>query len=130
MPTAVIDLGRIQSRMLAISIRQPWAHRILYEGKNIENRKWPPYVFGPVLIHASLKIDPEQAEAVTPDMPRGGIVGAVEIDACVRHSDSPWFTGPYGFLLKNPIPLSFIPCPGRLRFFRPPIDPEQIVLAA
>lgn len=50
---------------------------------------------------------------------RGGcIVGTVEIVGCVKQSDSPWFNGPYGFVLRNPKPLDTpIPYKGALGFF-------------
>jgi hypothetical protein len=43
--------------MKILSIRQPWAYLITRGSKNIENRGWPTNYRGPVLIHASLKID-------------------------------------------------------------------------
>lgn len=50
-------------------------------------------------------------------MLRGGIVGSVEIVDCVRWCDSPWFGGPWGFVLRDPRPLPFYSCRGALRFF-------------
>jgi hypothetical protein len=58
---------------------------------------------------------PQSSELV-----RGGIVGSVEIVYCVTGSDSPWFMGPYGFVLRNPIILPFQPCKGALKFFNAP----------
>lgn len=64
------------------------------------------------------------------DLQRGGIVGSVEIVDCVTRSDSPWFVGKYGFLLRDPKPLPFTPWKGQLGFFdvpkvalTQPIDP-------
>lgn len=52
------------------------------------------------------------------DLPRGGIVGTVEIVDCVEQSDSPWFFGRYGFVLRNPQVLpEIIPVKGALGFF-------------
>ena len=134
--------------MLALSIRQPWASLILSAGKNVENRGWPASVRGRILIHAAARMtraDHEDALAFAvaairrdtrnhrtlprtlremgmafEDLPRGGIVGTVEIADCVTGSDSPWFTGPYGFMLRNPRPLPFVPWRGRLGFFDVP----------
>jgi hypothetical protein len=53
------------------------------------------------------------------ELPRGGIVGAVEIADCVTASPSPWFMGGYGFVLRHPQVLEFRPCRGALKFFRP-----------
>jgi hypothetical protein len=119
--TAPLDV--LCGKMVALSIRQPWAHRILFEGKDIENRSWATRFRGPVLIHAGKAVDADDRESVTPDMRRGGIVGLVEIVDCVADSDSEWFFGRYGFVLRNPVPLQFVPCKGRLGFFRPDIEP-------
>ncbi|WP_245491574.1 hypothetical protein [Mesorhizobium sp. M7A.F.Ca.ET.027.02.1.1] len=53
------------------------------------------------------------------ELPRGGIVGTVDIVDCVAESASPWFFGRYGFVLRNVEPLDeFIPVKGALGFFR------------
>ncbi|HGG04711.1 MAG TPA: hypothetical protein ENK28_04580 [Aliiroseovarius sp.] len=44
--------------------------------------------------------------------------GIAEITDCVTESDSPWFTGPYGLILKNVQPVQFIPVRGALGLFR------------
>lgn len=54
------------------------------------------------------------------DLQRGGIVGSVEIVDCVTASDSPWFVGKYGFMLRDPKPLPFTPWKGQLGFFDVP----------
>ena len=51
---------------------------------------------------------------------RGGIVGSVEIVDCVAVSDSPWFFGRFGFVLRDPKPLPFVPWKGQLGFFDVP----------
>lgn len=130
--------------MKALSIRQPWAWMILYGGKDIENRDWPTRFRGRVLIHASKGMTRAEWEdawdfvhgsgvfpeaAVTRavnekltfnNIPRGGIIGSVEIVDCVTHSDSRWFTGIYGFMLRNPVVLPVQPCRGALGFFDVP----------
>lgn len=135
--------------MLALSIRQPWASLILKAGKCIENRNWPTKVRGRVLVHAAkgmtrdehedaiafaveaIKTDPRNAEATRrttlrdlgfafEDLPRGGIIGSVEIVDCVRASESPWFVGEFGFVLRDPKPMPFTPWRGRLGFFDVP----------
>lgn len=135
--------------MLALSIRQPWASLILKAGKSIENRDWPTKVRGRILIHASkgmtraehedaidfavtaIRSDPRnqgKTKTVTlrelgfdfDALERGGIVGSVEIVDCVQHSDSPWFVGRYGFVLRDPRPLPFTPLKGQLGFFDVP----------
>lgn len=120
--------------MLALSIRQPWASLIIAAGKDIENRDWPTRVRGRILVHAAKgctrdEFDGAMASArgilgrpVPGDLksiPRGGFVGTVEIVDCVQRSDSPWFFGRYGFVLRDPQPLPdfFIPWKGQLGFF-------------
>lgn len=134
--------------MKAISIRQPWAWLILHGGKDIENRTWSTKVRGRVLIHASQGLTENEwraglmfalkAQGLAPpqspmparrDMPRGGIVGSVEIVDCVTGSDSPWYMGEVGFVLRDPRPLPFVPLKGRLGFFDVPanlLPPEYL----
>jgi hypothetical protein len=54
----------------------------------------------------------------------GGIVGVATITGCVGRSDSPWFVGEYGFVLKDARPLPFVPLRGQLGFFD---VPDEIV---
>ena len=125
---------------LALSIRQPWASLILLAGKDIENRTWETRVRGPILIHAAKGMTKrEYIEArsfasfatciLAPvrldvlelaHLPRGGIIGSVNLVDCVYQSDSPWFQGPYGFALRDPKPLPFVPVKGQLGFFDVP----------
>ena len=42
--------------MKALTIKQPWVHAILYEGKDIENRSWQRDFRG-WLLHASAQPD-------------------------------------------------------------------------
>ncbi len=124
--------------MIALSIRQPWAWLILHAGKDIENRDWKTPYRGRCLIHASKNCTKAEYSAaidflvdrgldrLSYDLPaidqfeRGGIVGAVDIVDCVDRSDSSWFVGDYGFVLRNPKPLAFTPYKGRLGFFNVP----------
>ena len=141
--------------MLALSIRQPWASLILKAGKDIENRDWPTKYRGRILIHAAkgmtqaehadaihfavgaIQHDPRNEGAAKRTtlrelgfdfgaLPRGGIVGSVEITDCVTDSGSPWFMGLYGFVLRDPQPLPFTPWKGRLGFFDVPLTIGQL----
>src|SRR5262249_36185898 len=72
--------------------------------ENIENRSWPTNYRGPVLIHASLKIDKQPCvdHGLDPTkLETGGVVGIAKIVDCVTTHRSRWFEGPYGFVLKN-----------------------------
>lgn len=123
--------------MNAISIRAPWWWFILYAGKDIENRDWYTNYRGKVLIHASKWFGKQEVyddfqdakefaglvglPSVTLGDMRclgGHIVGSVEIVGCITKSDSPWFFGKYGFVLKNPVALEKpYPVKGALGFF-------------
>ncbi len=128
--------------MKALSIRQPWAWLIINAGKDIENRTWHTNFRGKVLIHAGktmtradyeaaalfcmgLPVDPFTQDFFFPTFnglksQLGGIVGEVEIVDCVSWSNSQWFMGDYGFVLRNAKPLQFTPCKGALSFFDTP----------
>lgn len=113
--------------MKALSIRQPWAWMILHAGKSIENRTWQTSYRGPLLIHAGTRDDPsgwaviDELEAggltIPEEFHAGGIVGMVDMVEIVTHSDSPWFIGPYGWVLANPREVELYRCPGRLGLF-------------
>lgn len=93
--------------MLALSVRQPWAHAIVHLGKRCENRTWATRYRGPVLLQAAKGMTrDEYAGAVlwtnsqwrkppmlgTPppafadfgSLPRGGIVARATIIDCIR----------------------------------------------
>jgi hypothetical protein len=132
----------------ALSIRQPWAWLIIHAGKDIENRDWRTTFRGRILVHASKGMTPDEyrdaidtaraARRGVPEdqritapsfatMQRGGFVGTVEIVDCVESSTSPWFFGRYGFVLRNPKPLPFVPYRGALGFF---MVPDHVVAGA
>ena len=76
--------------------------------RTIEN----PYIDH--LIGSICRHDPGAADTL------GAIVGEVDIIDCVTESPSPWFVGPYGFRLVNPVAYDEpIPCRGSLGFFKP-----------
>lgn len=122
--------------MKALSVRQPWAWLILHAGKDIENRSWHTNFRGRVLVHASKGMTRDEYEDASDplwaskgpviELPsfealeRGGIVGMVDIVDCVRQSDSPWYQGEWGFVLRNPAPIPFRPLKGALGFFDVP----------
>jgi hypothetical protein len=116
--------------MKVLSIRQPWAWLIVNGHKPIENRTWNTTYRGPLLIHAALRITPEERAAwekysrlgIPSQLDVSGIVGSVELIDVVREHDSPWFTGPYGWLLVKPLTLPYYAMAGRLGLFEPPED--------
>jgi len=124
--------------MKGISIRQPWAWLIAKGIKDVENRSWKTEYRGRVYIHAGKVFDEEGYRWLlrNSELSRqlltasnifhgryfrralGAIIGEVDIVDCVTESDSQWFSGPYGFVLTNPVMYGEpIPCKGQLGFF-------------
>lgn len=124
--------------MKSLSIRQPWAWLIVNGFKDVENRTWKTSFRGYLLIHASKTIDEIGYNYVISelgiDLPnpvllsRGGIVGYAKITDCVLKYNSKWFTGPHGFLIRDPNPLEFIPLQGKLGFFDVPETVNEITM--
>ena len=104
--------------------------------KDIENRDWPlPRDFElpqRIYVHAPKTVDgdamywlmkmgfaPMMVMMLYSDkIPKGCIIGEVDIVDCVTESQSPWFLGPYGFVLANPVIYKEpIPYKGQLGFF-------------
>lgn len=126
--------------MKALTLWRPWGNAIIYYGKDIENRVWAPPagVIGQrIAIHNGLKLDPEgittvlamlrgDARAIGRDAaalagPAGMIIGTVRVVGCARSSPSPWFTGPFGWVLADPRPLvTPLQCGGALRLWDVP----------
>ena len=86
--------------MKAMSIKQPWVHAILREGKDIENRSWQRSYRGWIAIHAS------QSPRTGVRLPRGhktpglktldysAICGVARVVDIVTKSRSKWFIQP------------------------------------
>jgi hypothetical protein len=138
--------------MKGLSVRAPWWWFILHGGKDIENRDWPTRFRGTVYLHAGkwfrgeevyrdfhfalgMMVEAGLSVSIPPGMVLsdlqkscGCVVGRVEIVDCVSRSNSPWFFGEYGFVLRNPVaferPITF---KGALGFFE---VPEGIELEA
>jgi hypothetical protein len=118
----------------AITIKQPWATLIAIGVKDIENRCWATNYRGPIAIHSSKRLNWDDVEDAAELMkgfipkfsvgkfchevktepwryPLGSIIAAGFLVDCVAKSDSPWFMGEFGFLLRNveklpmPIPM-------------------------
>lgn len=122
---------------LAISVRQPWAWAIIHGGKDVENRSQAALrhmsmpIGERIAIHASRGITRGEYEdaadfmrqigVICPppaELLRGGVIGSVEIVAVVRESQSPWFMGPRGIVLRDPQPFPFTPAKGLLGLFK------------
>ena len=125
----------------ALSVRAPWAWAIMH-GKPVENRDWPTNFRGVIWLHqgktwkqAEIDDDWETIQYMAKDdglaLPTvdwdamkaacGCIISSVEIVDCVDAHPSAFFMGEYGFVLRNPVPLSEpIPFKGALSFFTVP----------
>lgn len=133
--------------MKCISIKQPWAWLIVNRYKPVENRKWKTKYRGPILIHASkgfdwdglsqlynltysafcevvyhFKIDLAIRKINAGEF--GGIVGRANLTDCVTEFDSPYFFGPYGFVMEQRHTLPFQLMKGQLGIFE--VDDKAI----
>jgi hypothetical protein len=130
--------------MKALTVRQPYASRIVLGEKRVENRSRTTYMRGTVLVHAGAVVHDHFAEVrdVYADLPLSAIVGTVDIVGshsaalCERHScfmggglrpgtddalgnhipDGPLFH----WVLSNPVRFDEpIPASGALGFWQP-----------
>lgn len=120
--------------MRCLSVQQPRAHLIVTGLKPLENRDWTTNHRGPLLIHAGQRFDsyalawletildaetfaklPKHAAGYE----RGGIVGIARLAKVVRHSESVWFQGPYGWCFDWARPVQFFELKGALGLFEP-----------
>lgn len=108
------------STMRVLTVRQPWAWLIINSTKLTENRSWRTNYRGPVLIHAGKQLDPRGFSYaaslgidVPDDLPRGVILGHVQLVDVVRDSDSIWAEpGCFHWVLENPVSIEPIPYRG------------------
>lgn len=126
-------------KLPVLSIRQPWASAILCGIKDVENRGVRTKIRGRFLIHASANTDPdtfsnwiqfikkrgiyqEAMNALTSfGKPQyGGIIGSVELVDCVGGYSSPWYSGQWAYVLRDPQPLEFLHLRGMPGFFKVP----------
>jgi hypothetical protein len=133
--------------MRALTYWRPWPWVIMHGGKPVENRprKYPRSLHGElVAIHAGKHYDDkslgfilrtlEATGKLTDDFleasKTGGIVGVARLSGIVVKHDSPWFTGPYGWLptevrpLKEPIAIK-----GAQGFWRVPATVQRDIEA-
>lgn len=137
--------------MKVLTVKQPWAW-LMFNGvapKDIENRDWPTRVRGRVAIHASSRVEEIECRKALLHMATyglrskerevwrwedpgvlvaGSIIGTVELVDCVTRSESPWFVGKYGFVLRDPIVLPEpIKARGQLGFWEYPLEASDLL---
>jgi ASCH domain len=99
-----------------LTVRQPWASSIFRAGKNVENRRRRTHYRGRLWIHAGAFTHRDEADrwATKHDLwlpeeplPRGFILGSVELVDCLDDSDSPWaLPNHYHWILRAPMLLN------------------------
>jgi hypothetical protein len=105
---------------LGLTIHQPHASLIVLGIKDVENRSWRTRHRGPLLIHAGKDIDQHALDryghllADPDDLPRGVLLGTVDLVDVVTDSTSPWADPTcFHWILVNPRLLARpIPCRG------------------
>lgn len=98
--------------MKCLSLKPPWHWAILEGHKQIENRTWRTNYRGPLLIHASKTWDEQGARILNRNGFHGpfpanfgmivGIVDLIDVIDDLMPVASKWFTGPFGWILRNP----------------------------
>lgn len=121
----------------ALSVRQPWAHAIIFLGKDVENRtpgalKHMSFLgVERIAIHAAKGMTQDEYESAAMlmrrdlgvpcppaiELARGGIIGTARVAGIVKDSKSPWFVGPRAIVLADPEPCDFVPVVGQLGLF-------------
>lgn len=126
-----------------LTLRQPWATLVIEGGsckipgrKDVENRTWRTKHRGPIVIHAGQGVDREgmTEHGFTTPLPKGRVLGIVDLVDIVDDSPSPWAEeGHHHFLLANPRPIERLEMSGELglynipaRFVRP-IEVEESI---
>ena len=127
--------------MKVITVKQPWAWLIAQGIKPVENRTWKTRYRGPIVIQVSAhKRSARDFEAaatfamerdiiVPPqvELERGCTVAIADLVDCVSQHDSPWFEGPYGWVLENVRPLPAFPLKGRLGVYDCPAGVVKLI---
>jgi hypothetical protein len=121
----------------ALSVRQPWAHGIIYLGKPLENRTQASLRhmnfagIDRIAIHAAKGMTQDEYDDAAGfmrqvigvecppaiELARGGIIGTARVVGIVKESTSLWFFGPRAIVLADPQPCEFIPARGQLGLF-------------
>jgi len=119
--------------MKALTIKQPWVHAILHEGKDIENRSWQRSFRGWLALHASAKPNRDAKfprGILLPDfdtLDYSAICGVARVVDIVTKSRSKWFWHPadgstnFGWVLADVVALkSSMECKGALGLWEVP----------
>ena len=124
----------------ALTIRQPWAELILRGRKPYELRSWSTSYRGPLVIHAAMSVDSEDAKrlGLNPEtLITGAFVGVAVLsdvrsytreDARLlkkRRAGFGWFPRKFSWVLKRPRRISPVRAKGQLSLFKVPKTVER-----
>jgi ASCH domain len=119
----------------ALTIRQPWAELILRGRKPFELRSWKTKYRGPLVIHAAMRVDSEDARqlGLNPEMlTTGSFVGVAVLsdvrpftgkDARLlsnRRAGGSWYPNLFSWVLVKPRRISPVKAKGKLGLFKVP----------
>lgn len=125
-----------------VSVVQPWATALALYGATVLNRphRLPAkYLGGQVAIHAATYRDPfrERVErgrirdrtgvTVPAALPYGAIVAVGRLTGCVESSSSPWFEGPFGWVVEDVRAVTPVATRGVVRVTRLAHDVAEIL---
>lgn len=125
----------------AITLHQPHAWAIAHAGKDIENRIWKPpasVVGCRIAIHAGKVLDRDGLASLVQrgigpahgnELVRGAIVAVCTLAGYVKESDSPWFSGPIGWVLFDITAIDPVPCRGFQGLWNLPPDIKKLINA-
>jgi hypothetical protein len=119
--------------MRILTLKQPWASLIIGGHKDVENRTWATDYRGDLAIIAGFGIDRDVRALKlmrehlfiddTRKLPRGCVIGIVEVFDMVTQSASPWFSGPVGWCVRDPRRTTLLQWRGSLGLGK--LKPEQ-----
>jgi hypothetical protein len=126
-----------------LTLWRPWAWAVAHAGKDVENRTWAPpraLVGGLVAIHSGQRWDKDGAAWMQHSLalrlalrvpedaadPSGVIIAVARLAGAVESSSSQWFVGPFGWQLRDVVPIPPVPCKGAQGLW--PLPPEVLSL--
>lgn len=118
-----------------LNIAQPWAHCVVHEGKNVENRSQNLKKRGTIAIYASKTVNQDRFEQCldlyglklkSSDLALGAIVGIVDVvdvitEDKVTAKTKKWYVRGFGYVFENIIefkkPVFVKPPQGAVKFW-------------
>lgn len=127
----VVNVDDIDVKIL--TVKQPWATALVSGGKDVENRTWDTSYRGWILVHAGKSVDEfvpvryglgNREEVMA--LPRGCVIGAMNITSVVRGRRSPWAKLGCWHWCHDPASAVALPVPvpwrGLQRLTRAPVE--------